>query len=421
MSPFDDLSTESKKVNADQSQSELIKASHSLYREAEMIGFGVAGAVVEIHSHPLNKLPELIASFATGSALGAISRLGAPGRAVAAGIGTAMLVKFGYDELTGKRWSRFGSALKDTWSSADNLEQNIEITKTSLGTFLVDTGIGYAGMKMSALAMSRFAPPAKLITDVVNRADVDGGAALRDLEDRWENPTDFQRNAAAGQLELIAYSQPAVPGEARGDLIMVATNREGNVLLSAMDVEGHGTNAAKKAVTVHAAFDEVLPRSGDKSASDMLDMIDHRLSTKDELSITAAMMKYNPATHNLETATASSELAFVVRADGTVHPLGADVVGLGLGTDMYSMLPSGNEVINLGEGDTVIVASDGVGDRFGWGDTAVKGFESFLTKTGPNPEVIRKGILDTPPVEEVDDTSFMIFRRPLSVVTTKTV
>jgi len=31
MSQFDDLSTESKKVNADQSQSELSKASHSLY------------------------------------------------------------------------------------------------------------------------------------------------------------------------------------------------------------------------------------------------------------------------------------------------------------------------------------------------------------------------------------------------------
>jgi serine phosphatase RsbU (regulator of sigma subunit) len=177
-----------------------------------------------------------------------------------------------------------------------------------------------------------------------------------------------------------------------------------------MDVEGHGVNAAKKAVSVQATIDKILPQTDNKSASDILAMVDERLGTEDELSVTAALAKYDPVTHQLQTATASSEFAFVVRAKGTVHQLDAKVGGLGLGNNLYARFPGGNEVIRLGKGDTVVLASDGVFDRFGYG--SAKGFRSFLKKVGPHPAEISRGILDTPPPETgVDDTSFIIFRR----------
>ncbi len=395
-------------INQGQPDSVLSETSKRLYREAEMISLGVGRALVDTAKHPLDKLPELSTSLATGLALGAASRLGAPGRLVAAGVGTAMAAKFAYDELTGKRWTQFGHAVKDTWHSEANLERNIDITKNSLGSFIVDSGVGAVGMKFGSLAASRFAPPALLVKGALNRADSDGGIAIRSLQNRWENPVVLQKQAA-GRIELISHTEPAAKGAASGDLVRVAKAADGEVLIAAMDVEGHGLNAAKKAVTVHAAIDKVLPQTGNKSASDILAMIDQKLSTKDELSVTAAMLKYDPITGKLQTATASSEFAFVVRSNGVVKQLDAEVGGLGLGTDMYGSFPRGNEVIKLSKGDTVVLASDGAFDRFGYGK--VQAFQQFLEKTGPKPEQIRQGILNQPqPEAGADDMSFVIFR-----------
>ncbi len=124
-----------------------------------MIGMGVGEALVDTVKHPLDKLPELGTAFVTGSVLGAISKAGAPGRLIAGGIGLAMAAKLGYDELTGSRWSNFGHAFADTWRSGKNMDKNIAATKNSLGTFVVDMGIGYAGMKAGGFAVSRFSPP----------------------------------------------------------------------------------------------------------------------------------------------------------------------------------------------------------------------------------------------------------------------
>lgn len=408
MPQFDKPSTEFKSLQDNGLDNSLSEAAQSLYREAKMISLGCGGAFAETARNPLSKLPELAGSLAFGSALGVVSRLGAPGRIVAAGVGTAMTIKCVYDELSANRWSKFGSALKDAWKSADNMDENIRITRDSLGSFLVDTAVGYAGMKVSSLATSRFAAPEKLVADAVRRSNRDSGAALRSLQNRWENPSSFKRHAE-GKLDLITYSQPASPGQPRGDLVRVDTTPEGKVLLAAMDVEGHGIKAAQKAVSVHAAIDRVLPLTKDKSASDILSMIDGKLSSKDELSITAGLMTYNPVTRSLETATASSQFAFVVRANGKVQQLDAKVGGLGLGADMYSSFPRGNEVIRLNKGDTAVMASDGVFDRFGYGNA--KGFENFLKNSGSDPQKIRRGILNAPPPENgIDDASFIIFR-----------
>lgn len=396
-------------TNPQEKPEELLpETSKRLYREAEMISLGVGRALIDTAKNPLDKLPEVSTSLAMGLALGAANRLGTPGRVVAAGVGTAMATKFAYDELTGKRWSQFGSAVKDTWHSEANLERNIDITKNSLGSFIIDAGVGAVGMKLGSSAAARFAPPAQLLKGALSRADSDGGAAIRSLQYRWENPV-VLRKQAAGRIELISHTEPAAKGGASGDLIRVAKAADGEVLIAAMDVEGHGLNAAKKAVTVHAAIDKVLPQTGNKSASDILAMIDQKLNTKDELSITAAMLKYDPVSGKLQAATASSEFAFVVRSNGVVKQLDAEVGGLGLGTDMYRSFPRGNEVIQLNKGDTVVLASDGAFDRFGYGK--VQAFQQFLEKTGPKPERIRQGILNQPqPEAGADDMSFVIFR-----------
>lgn len=144
--------------DSDNSGSLLFETAYSIGRETKMIGLGVGEAVVDTIKHPLEKLPELGTAFATGSALGALSKAGAPGRLIAGGIGLAMVVKLGYDEITGNRWSNFGHAVADTWRSGENMDKNIAATRDSLGSFVVDMGVGYAGMKAGGMAVSRFAP-----------------------------------------------------------------------------------------------------------------------------------------------------------------------------------------------------------------------------------------------------------------------
>jgi hypothetical protein len=394
----------------------LVEAGRSLNREAQMILSGVGRAGLETVTHPTGKLPELTTAVATGAAFGALSRLGAPGRAIAGGIGTAMMLKFGYDELSGRRWSNFGSALKETWRSPDNLEQSIEATKNSLGSFLVDSGIGFAGMKAGSVATARWAPCSRLMKDALVRADSDGGAAVLNLQNRWENPGQFQK-CVAGKLELATHNQALVPGEARGDLLRVASTPDGKILLSAMDVEGHGLSAARKAVQVHAAIDQVLPQTAGKNASDILSMVDKKLGGE-EKAITAGMMTYDPVSHELQAATASGELAYLIKSSGAVSQVDASGMSLGLG--WYNEYPRGKVAIKLEKGDTVIMASDGVFDRFArgnWGGLpestlSLPGFKAFLEKMGPVPKEIARGILNTPPPKTgVDDASFIVFRR----------
>lgn len=394
--------------NATQHEGDSTRTSQRLYREAEMLTLGVGGAFAYAIKHPTSKLTEGSLSLATGIGLGVVNHLGTSGKVVAAGIGLAMLAKTTYDEVKDSRWSKFGGAVKDAWSSGANREADIATTKNSLGSFAVDTAIGAAGMGLGGALTDAYAPRESLIKPALARADRDGGAALLSLQNRFEKPSSFQM-LAAGKGDLITHTEPAVPGSPRGDLVRVDTTPEGKLLMAAMDVEGHGLSAAKKAITVHGAMDKVLPDTNGKSASEILGMIDNKLSSKDELSITAALATYDPKTRTLQTARASSELAYVVRADGTVQPLDSEG-GLALGTELYNLIPQGNHITTLNKGDTVVMASDGVFDRFGYGNEG-KGFVDFLKSTGPNPEAIRRGIIAKgAPVEGADDTSFIVFR-----------
>ncbi|HRC95910.1 MAG TPA: SpoIIE family protein phosphatase, partial [Coprothermobacter proteolyticus] len=71
----------------------------------------------------------------------------------------------------------------------------------------------------------------------------------------------------------------------------------------------------------------------------------------------------------------------------------------------------GHEVVRLNHGDTVVMASDGVYDRFGYGN--LRAFKNFLRSVGPNPDKLRRLILNKPVAETgADDTSFLIFNRP---------
>lgn len=388
----------------------LFEAAYGLGREAKLIGYGVGAAVSETIANPADKAPELVLSATTGAVLGAINRLGTPGKVVTAGAGGAMLLKLGYDEWTGNRWNTFGKAVVDTWHSEKNLASNIAASKDSLGNFIVDMGVGAAGMKIAGAATSRFTPPNRTLAYAIRRADRDNGMALLKLQDRWEDPARFKQ-AIDNKLELTAHSQPAVPGEARGDLIRVLRGPDGRIQLYSMDSFDHGVESAKFAGTLHSAIDDVVPRTGSRSASQIFRLIDNRLG-KTETAATGALSIYNPLTHELQTATAGSQFAYVIRAGGKVEQLDKKIGGYILGQKSYSNVPRGTGVTRLESGDTVVMASDGAFERFRVDGGSVNGFERFLQKMGPNPGKIKQGILKAaPPDTGVDDTSFVIFRR----------
>lgn len=357
----------------------------------------MSAAVVQAALHPGEKLAELGASAAVGAGLGALSHMGM-GRYAAAGIGAAMTIKMGYDELTGNRWTKFAGAVKDTWHGAGpnnaQMQRNIEITRDSLGSFLVDTGIGFAAGGLTRAGLP-FAERKSLVHS----------------QHKLEDPELFKRQAF-GKLEVVAHTEPERKGMPSGDLIKVATTPDDKLLFFSMDVEGHGINAAKKSLQVHGIIDQVLPESAAKSPSDLLGMIDKRLNSRDELSVTAAVAKYDPQTHTLETAKASSHSAYKIDGAGKAHLLGDAEGGLALGSDIYSLAPAGTQTVHLGEHEVVVLASDGVFDRFGYGNKT-KGFQQFLEQTGPNPAAIKEGILKMgQPENGADDASFLIFSRP---------
>jgi hypothetical protein len=378
-----------------------------LLREADLVYSGVSKAVVDTVNNPGAKLTELATSAGIGVTLGVANRLGTPGRIVTGVIGTAMLSKVAYDELTGNRWTMLAGAVKDTWNTPLNKARNEAIVADSLGNFLVDTGIGYASKGISSALTSRFASPRLLVKDAVARAETDGGRAMLKLQDRYEAP--FLRSRHNKTLAYFAHTEPAVPGGPRGDLIRVMPVSDRQFFFASMDVEGHGAKAAKKALAVHAVIDKELLKNAGKAPNDILGIIDSKLSSVDDLSVTASLSKYNSRTGELTTASASSQLAYVVRNDGSVQRLINNEPGLALGVDLYKMMPAENHITRLNRGDTVVMASDGVFDRFAYGD--ISAFEKFLARMGPNPKKIRKGILSAPPAEfEADDTSFIVFQ-----------
>jgi hypothetical protein len=71
MPQFNSHSNDSTKgqESSDSIERALPETSQKLYREAEMISLGVSRALVETAKHPLDKLPELATSLATGVAL----------------------------------------------------------------------------------------------------------------------------------------------------------------------------------------------------------------------------------------------------------------------------------------------------------------------------------------------------------------
>jgi len=236
--------------------------------------------------------------------------------------------------------------------------------------------------------------------------------SLLNFQRRTQNP--FKLQAQAGDdLTIVSHSKAALPGHASGDLVKVAKTDSGKVVLTAMDVEGHGLTAAKKSVSLHRVLDKALSQADHKSASEVLAAVDKSMGSKDDLSVTAALAIYNPVNHQVQIATASSELAFVVRASGQVQQLDAKVGGFALGNSLYGVLPHGHQSINLGPKDLVVMASDGAFDRFGYGN--VSAFRNFLKQVGPRAESIKQAILNKAvPQTGADDTSFIIFGRPQS-------
>lgn len=199
--------------------------------------------------------------------------------------------------------------------------------------------------------------------------------AQRELEqsDDIERAADIQRQMSPGALgDLPGYSVCAMclPAYAVGGDFYDHYRVDNGVVFTVADVMGKGLGAAILAASVRSAL---------RGAARAVDRVDCRTAPEDVVNSVALQLADDLGSTNtfvtlfhcqLDTATgtvkyvdAGHGFAVVVRADGTVE--GLDSAGLPLGVLPGMTWESGE--VTLDEGDSLIVASDGVLDLFGDG------------------------------------------------------
>ncbi len=148
-----DFSFESKLQQTNLSQSEavedaLINRLGSTGRVAYVVAGGTKDGIINSITEAPNHIPELATSvglgLGLGYGLGAISKAGPWGNKAALIAGGAMLAKWGYDEVTGDRWTGFGTAVSNAWEGTGSLDQQRQVAARSMGTFAFDTGVAMA-------------------------------------------------------------------------------------------------------------------------------------------------------------------------------------------------------------------------------------------------------------------------------------
>lgn len=117
-------------------------------RVAYVVGAGTADGIINSIKEAPNHVPELATSvglgLGMGYGLGALTKAGKFGNKAALIAGGALLAKWGYDEVTGDRWTGFGTAVSNAWNGVGSLEDGKNIAARSMGTFAFDTGVAMA-------------------------------------------------------------------------------------------------------------------------------------------------------------------------------------------------------------------------------------------------------------------------------------
>ncbi len=201
-----------------------------LLRETCMVASGVRGAVADVLNNPGAKLPEVATAGAFGVGLKSLQKAGARGRILACGVAGGMALKVAYDEMTGDRWSTFGAAAVDTWRSDANYNANVDATKSTIGSFVVDTAAGAAGFKLAGTSVgSRVLygemgtkVPLRLARDPFSISATTEGAAnpfrglntrLSALEAKAGAPDALISVTSRGNIESIGLQRGLTPGQ----------------------------------------------------------------------------------------------------------------------------------------------------------------------------------------------------------------
>ncbi len=201
-----------------------------LLRETCMVASGVRGAVADVLNNPGAKLPEVATAGAFGVGLKSLQKAGARGRILACGVAGGMALKVAYDEMTGDRWSTFGAAAVDTWRSDANYNANVDATKSTIGSFVVDTAAGAAGFKLAGTSVgSRVLygemgskVPLRLARDPFSISATTEGAAnpfrglntrLSTLEAKAGAPDALISVTSRGSIESIGLQRGLTPGQ----------------------------------------------------------------------------------------------------------------------------------------------------------------------------------------------------------------
>lgn len=215
--------------------------------------------------------------------------------------------------------------------------------------------------------------------------------AQRELEqsDDLERAADVQRHLLPRPLgDLPGYSVCAMclPAYAVGGDFYDHYRVEGGAVFTVADVMGKGLGAAILAASVRSAL---------RGASSAFARVEFQVSPEDVVDSVALQMsedlsstdtfvtlfhcQLDSATGTVRFVDAGHGFALVVRADGRVE--GLDSAGLPLGVMAGDTWECGE--VTLGEGDTLIIASDGVLDLVGDGSDVRPALRFVATHSEP--------------------------------------
>jgi hypothetical protein len=217
---------------------------------------------------------------------------------------------------------------------------------------------------------------------------------------------------AQGKVDLTIFREPNAPGDASGDLIHTSQTADGQVQIILMDGNGHGLETARDAsVPLLTRLDDIVARTQGVTTGETLAAID-RVAEENEMIACASAVRYDPATRKLEGSESGDTNIYILYPDGRAQKLqpraGAEI-GTGVFYDEMRYSPEHVD-ITLPPGAKVIIATDGVTDRFEQPGkvSGQAGFIAFLESCGSDPEKISQGIRNAKGVG-TDDTTFAIF------------
>jgi anti-sigma regulatory factor (Ser/Thr protein kinase) len=211
------------------------------------------------------------------------------------------------------------------------------------------------------------------------------------------------RPLPSSALELGVAARAVDPGLVGGDLHDWQLLGDGTVHLGVVDATGRGTLATRSALTVRDAA-RVLAVDG-CPIGELLPRTEAVCAIQDAgLSAAVVFGRYDPADGSLAVVTAGQPPALLRRTDGGIERLGAPGPPLGF-ADGDRPPP---QTAQLGDGDVVVLATDGAIEGRGRGEDGLTGLETALSgAAGDTATALADALL---PSVTLDDAVLVVLR-----------